>query len=303
MAHLLLALNAINGQRSACRGNQTIFKEPAEGQVFYICKKCKNGKDTWEYAYQDNHQVEGMDNEWITVLKLYTMPRSELLMSGKYKYRLHECLDGNTVLEYYSQGSDFYQRVYDSIDNQEFFIESKEPCHDSRVEKNQIRFQKGRLIDFLGSELNDYEIYIPPTCEMLSTPKEHCNCRSSEMDHEYTIKSGIANRLTTDMTVSRAEEAEITAQIMAAAKLSSPVELGESSFPARLSKAVSRSWLHELSSISSEVKIHKIRLPVRPGKCTMLYQRIVHYGHYLIVGTNTVQDERDTMGRDCPSPG
>ena len=303
MAHLILALSALNDQRSSCRGNQTIFKEPAEGQVFYICKRCKNGDDTWEYAYPNNHKVRGMDDEWITALKLYTVPRTELMMSGKYKYRFHKCIDGSTVLEYYSQGPGFYQRVYDSIDNREFFIKSDDPCHDRRVEKNQIRFRNGRPIDFLGLELDDYEIYIPPTCEFFSTPKEHCNCRRSEVKHEFTIKSGIANRLTTDATVSKAEEAEITTQIMEAAKLSIPVDLGKASLPARLSKAVSRSWLHELSSISSEVKIHKIRVSVQPGKCTMLYQRIVHYGHYLVVGTNTVQTERATMGRDCPSPG
>ena len=109
--------------------------------------------------------------------------------------------------------------------------------------------------------------------------------------------------MTTGATVSRAEEVEITTQIMEAAKLSNPAGINESSIPARLSKAVSRSWLHELRSISSDVKIKKIRLPVQPGKCTMLYQRIVHYGHYLVVGTNTVQTERATLGRDCPSPG
>ena len=303
MAHLMIALSTITGQRSTCRNNQTVFKEPAEGQVFYICKNCKNGKDQWEYAYQNNHKVKGMDNEWITALKLYTMPRAELLMSGKYKYRIHKCIDGSNVLEYYSQGPGFYQRIYDSIDDREFFIKSDDPCHDSGVEKNQIRFQNGRSIDFFGIDLDEYEMYIPPICEMLSTPKEHCNCRGSAIEHEFITKSGIANRRKTGSTVSRAEVDEIKSQITAAAKLSDLVSLGESSIDARLSKAVSMSWLNELKNVSSEIKIHKAILTVKPGKCTMLYQRIVYYGHYLVAGSNTVGNERDTMGRDCPSPG
>ena len=150
-------------------------------------------------------------------------------------------------------------------------------------------------------------MYIPPTCEMLSTPKQYCNCRGSEIKHEFMIKSGIANRGKTGSTVSRAEAAEIKLQITAAAKLNNLIDLGELSIESpiheRLSKAVSRSWLNELRNVSAEIKIHKVILPVKTGKCTMLYQRIVYYGHYLVAGSNTVGKERDTMGRDCPSPG
>jgi len=107
---------------------------PNENEVFYLQHRSK-----WRYVLEGNNYYEE-----------YSYPKSKLVESGKYKYKWHDCYDGNIVLELISVGRDYYYEVNKGA------VHSSDACNDKRINKYpKSDLKKGWII------YKEYKFYKP----------------------------------------------------------------------------------------------------------------------------------------------
>lgn len=273
-----------HGRSEACEGRATNQKVPEEGQVFYIQSNSK-----WRYVVNG----DGIADE-------YSYPKSKLVESGKYKYKWHDCHDGNIILELISNGPDYYYHVASGKNNYNA-VKSLDACNDDRIEKyKRSNLKKGWII------WNEYKFYIPPTCQTFVTVGSHCNCGSTTNDWQFSIQKGISNSQKSSSTVSSTTRAEISTGIKIATKVSAGIEgiasaeaSVETSLGAKFSTELGQSWLSESSSTWSRKTTKTITIQIPPNKCMGLYQKIAHYGPYEVGSSKTISRERRPKYFEC----
>ena len=99
--------------------------------------------------------------------------------SGKYKYKWHDCYNGNIILELISVGPDYYYQVGAGA------VTSLDACNDRKINKYpKTDLKKGWII------YHEFKFYIPPTCQTFVTVGSHCNCGSTTNDWQFSIQKG-----------------------------------------------------------------------------------------------------------------
>ena len=141
----------------------------------------------------------------------YSYQKSKLVESGLYKYKWHDCIDGNIILELISNGADYYypsnfhfqflsmlrligftaisddgKTITGSAADESFpLVKSLDGCNDDSVRKfPKSDLEKGWIIS------NEYKFYIPPTCQTFVSLGSHCNCLSTTTDWQFSIEKG-----------------------------------------------------------------------------------------------------------------
>ena len=231
--------------------------------------------------------IDGEENE---------VEEDQLLKSGYYKFKWHNCNKRSGTIEWKGDGSssgwfisgfdistgDYVSGTFRSSSPRKYSDPCTELPDDAKFSKNDI------LNPDRYSIWNHYDIYIPPVCSDLEFLGSHCNCGGTPDTHEYWKKEGISSTEGLSKEVSSSLRTEIQTGIKATANVGIPFIGGtdvELSTQLSVAVGISSSILRSASITKSRETTRKIKTDTPGGKCTTFYQAIVYYGEFAVAGT------------------
>jgi len=259
-------------------------KLPEDGQIFYMRRR--DGKDPPrdEWFYEDPPEPNSCGGGYAF------LKEEQLVESGKYKWKWHDCEDGTARFEWKGDGSSGW---FKGIGLEK--IKNSDPCSARKTRKYVMS-------DILSDNglWNYYDIYIPPVCSTMRPMETHCNCGGASAGFEYSKTIGISKTKGSTQRTTNTLRSEIQVGIKATASVGIPF-IGETEFEASASTSIageiSSSFLTSSSTTWREETTTKIKLDVPAGKCTTLYQAVAYYGEFEVGGPRTVNKERDAVCR------
>lgn len=263
-------------------------KFPEDGQIFYRRNNVKYAPNEGQWFFRDIPEKYSC-NGGTKFLK-----ESELVESGKYKWKWHDCKDGTAVFEWKGDGSSGWFETTTSCMEKT----SGDPCSSRKT----LKHSKSDIEQDVGEGEGGwylYDIYIPPVCSSLRPIETHCNCGGTSVTYEYSQTIGISKTNGKNLGITGSIRSEIQIGIKATAKVGLPF-VGEGSVEASatstLGAEIGSSFLTSSSTTWNQETRRTIRIDIPGGKCTTLYQSVAYYGEYEVGGQRTVKKERGTGG-------
>jgi len=263
---------------------------PTDGETFYLRERGSEGN--WWTSKSGSGDCA----------QFKYLPKEKLLANGDYRWRWHECGDGEVTIEYVGlqDSGDFW---FDDIFRRCTLLQPLgrvgNPCA-TELPQNTAgaqRHSKNDIIKAIGNWKN-LEVYLPNTCFYLQEIDNHCNCKSTDSVVEFSRTVGISKTQGAQREITNKVTREIQVAIrtaLSAGFLDTNIEF-ETSIGTSVGRELVQSFLSSSSATWSKQTTRNLKTRVPSGLCTTLYQAVAQYGEYNVEGFKTKETEEKA---DC----